>query len=130
MAEGRAEFMRSKAWREAYEVGLEIYQRAAEFPSPHRFTLGSQLQRAAISMPTNLAEGFGRRRSGEKAHFYSISRASGDELKTLLLFARDLRLISPEVFDTLMSKLDRASKLAYGLIQGMDSWNDPPRKPN
>lgn len=113
--------MRLKAWRIAYEAGLEIYQLAAGFPTPHRLTLGSQMQRAAIALPTNLAEGFGRRFSPEKARFYSMSRASGDELKTLLLFARDLRLLSPERFDDVMAKVERSRELTDGLIRDMDS---------
>jgi len=125
MAEWFAEFTRLKAWQAAYGAGIEIYNLACEFPHPHLYSLGAQLQRAAVSLPTNIAEGFGRRRSREKAHFYSISHASGDELKCLLFFARDRGLVPPERFESLMRRVDEACRLVFGLMQGMDSWVDP-----
>jgi four helix bundle protein len=124
MAEWRAEFTRLKAWQAAYGVASEIYDLACAFPHPHLYALGGQLQRAAISLPTNIAEGFGRRRSRDKAHFYTIAHASGEELKCLLFFARDRSLIPPPLFESLMARLDESGRLAHGLIEGMDSWRD------
>jgi four helix bundle protein len=125
MPDWYAEFTRLKAWQVAYGVGIEIYNLVCAFPRPHLFSLGPQLQRAAISLPTNIAEGFGRRRSRDKAHFYSIAHASGDELKCLLFFARDGGLLPPERFESLIRRVDEACRLVFGLMEGMDSWVDP-----
>ena len=120
-----AEFTKLKAWQAAYAVGWEIYSLACALPHPHLYSLGGQLQRAAISMPTNIAEGFGRRRSRDKAHFYTIAHASSEEVKCLLFFARDARLVDQERFDSLMIRLGEAGRLIYGLIEGMVDWQDP-----
>ena len=125
MAAWNAEFAKLKAWQAAYAVGREIFQLASALPHPHLYTLGGQLQRAAISMPTNIAESFGHRRSRDKAHFYTIAHSSGEELKCLLFFARDGGLLGPERFEALMIRLGEAGRLIYGLIEGMASWHDP-----
>ena len=124
MAEWNAAFTKLKAWQLAYAVGLEIYNLACALPHPHLYSLGGQLQRAAISLPTNISEGFGRRRSRDKAHFYTIAHSSDEELKCLLFFARDGRLIRPDRFESLMSRLDEACRLTHGLIDGMSEWRD------
>ena len=125
MATWTAGFTQLTAWQVAYQVGLEVYDLACGFPHPHRFALAGQLQRAAISLPTNVAEGFGRRHGRDKARFYEIAHASGDELKCLLFFARDKKLCSLETFESLMTALDRACRLIYRLMEGMEGWQDP-----
>jgi four helix bundle protein len=125
MGEWNAEFTRLKAWQVAYGAGLEVYNLARALPRPDLYSLGGQLQRAAISLPTNIAEGFGRRRSRDKAHFYTVAHSSGEELKCLLFFARDGRLLAPDRFESLMIRLDEAGRLIHGLIEGMAAWHDP-----
>ena len=120
-----ADFTKLKAWQLAYAVGLEIYELACRFPHPHLFSLGGQLQRAALSLPTNIAEGSGRLRSRDKAHFYAIAYSSGAELKSLLMFARDLRRIPADRFQSLFDRLDEACRLTHSLIEGMSRWVDP-----
>ncbi|HEX7897702.1 MAG TPA: four helix bundle protein [Planctomycetota bacterium] len=120
-----AEFTKLRAWQAAYAVGLEIYNLACRFPHPHLFALGGQLQRAALSMSNNLAEGSGRRGSRDKKHFYVIAYASGAEAKNMLFFARDLQLISAERFDSLFARLDETCRLIHGLLEGMSRWIDP-----
>ena len=116
-------FTKLKAWQVAYGVGLEIYNLACRFPHPHLFALGGQLQRAALSLSNNIAEGFGRRSARDKAHFYAIAYSSGAEVKNLLYFARDLQLILPDRFQELFSRLDEACRLAHGLLEGMRDWH-------
>jgi four helix bundle protein len=125
MSTWRAEFTRLKAWQLAYDVGLEIYKLAARFPHPHLFSLGSQLSRAAVSLSTNIAEGYGRRAARDKAHFYVIAHSSAEELKNLLFFARDLCLIDEPRVESLLSRVDESSRILHGLIEAMDSWRNP-----
>lgn len=119
-----ADFTSLKAWQVAYAVGLDIYNLACRFPHPHLFALGGQLQRAAVSFSNNISEGFGRRKSRDKAHFYTVGYSSGNELKNLLFFARDNRLIEPETAASLLARVDEGCRLTNGLIEGMDSWVD------
>lgn len=125
MSAWRADFTRLKAWQLAFDVGLELYRRASEFPHPHLFTLGAQLQRAAISLSSNISEGYGRRRSKDKAHFYVIAHSSGEEIKNLLFFAKAMSLLNEEAFESLMGRVDEAGRLLHGLIESMGGWHDP-----
>lgn len=119
------DFSKLKAWQVAYAVGLDIYNLACRFPHPHLYALGAQMQRAAISLSNNISEGFGRRRSKDKAHLYTIGYSSGNELKNCLFFARDTGLIPLETVNALLARLDEACRLANGLIEGMEKWVDP-----
>lgn len=124
MSAWRADFTRLKAWQVAYQAGLEIYRLAAAFPHPHLFSLGAQLLRASLSLSTNISEGYGRRGARDKAHFYVIAHSSAEELKNLLFFARDLRLIDEERFEDLISRVDESSRILFGLIEAMGSWKN------
>jgi four helix bundle protein len=117
------DFTKLKAWQAAYAVGLDLYNLACRFPHPHLFALGGQVQRAALSISSNIAEGFGRRSARDKAHFYAVAYASGAELKNLLFFARDLRLVPADRFQELFTRLDEACRLAHGLQEGMRDWH-------
>ena len=121
MASWTAGFTQLTAWEVAFEVGDEVLSLAARFPHPFLFSLGSQMMRAALSVPVNIAEGYGRRHSKDKARFYEIAHASGDELKCLLLFARKRKLMTEDVFQSLMERLDRACRLVHGLMASMDA---------
>ena len=78
-----------------------------------------------MSFSTNIAEGDGRRRSRDKAHFYVIAHSSGEELKNLLFFARDLKLGVPDRFETVMDLIDEAGRILHGLIESLGAWIDP-----
>src|SRR5678815_1428321 len=81
-------------WRKAHALTLEIYVTSARFPADERYGLTRQLRRAAASVPTNLAEGCGRRSQREFAHFVSIASGSASELEYQLVLARDLSFLS------------------------------------
>ena len=125
MAAWEAQFMKLKAWQVAYRVALDVYRLVDRLPRSDLYSLGGQLQRSALSMPTNIAEGTARRGARDKARFYTIAKSSGEELKSLLLFARDLGRLSPAVFDHLMPRVDEACRLAHGMIEAMGAWSDP-----
>ncbi len=124
MANWRAEFMRLEAWKVSHEVALEIYRVTAAFPARERFSLVDQMRRAALSMPSSIAEGYARRRPRDKGYFYTVARSSGEELKAELLVARDLGYIAPGPFEALMSRLDHACRLTHGMIEAMEAKAD------
>lgn len=102
-----------------FEFVKEIYLVTNEFPVNEKFGLTSQIRRAAVSIPANIAEGAGRKSKKEFINFLSIALGSLSELDTLLLLAGDLKFISSEVTDELLIKLDVIGKLIYGLMKSL-----------
>ena len=79
-----------KVWQKAYQLCLEVYKITKPFPSEERYGLTSQIRRAAVSIPSNIAEGYGRRTTGEYLQSLYISYGSICELETQILLSRDL----------------------------------------
>jgi four helix bundle protein len=77
-------------WQKAHQWVLEVYHFTACFPGREQFGLTSQLRRAAISIPANIAEGFKRRGNADKARFYNIAQGSIEECRYYLILTRDL----------------------------------------
>jgi four helix bundle protein len=78
------------AWQKAHRFVLEIYQLTKSFPPDERFGLIDQMRRAAVSVPSNIAEGFSRGTAKDKIQFYSIAKGSLTELLSQLYIAQDL----------------------------------------
>lgn len=81
-------------WKEARKLVSDVYKLTSEFPSDEKFGLKSQLQLAAISVPSNIAEGFGRSSSADTQRFLFIARGSLFEIETQLYLCLDVELIS------------------------------------
>ena len=85
------DFRDLKVWQKAHNVVLAVYRASAEFPAAERFGLTSQLRRAAVSIPANIAEGCVRSSDADFARFLHISLGSASEVDYYLLLARDLK---------------------------------------
>ena len=105
------------AWKFSLEFVKEIYSATAFFPSDEKFGLISQIRRAAVSLPCNIAEGAGRKSLKEFINFLSIALGSLAELDTLLLLSKELRYLKEEACFDLLKKLDIIGKLIYGLMK-------------
>jgi len=81
-------------WQKSYELVLEIYKTTGNFPKSEIYGLSQQMRRAAVSIPSNIAEGYGRKHKTEYNQFLSISYGSLLELETQFLLATDLNYIS------------------------------------
>jgi four helix bundle protein len=88
------DFKSLKIWQNAHRLVTQIYKLTGTFPKSEQFGLTSQLQRAAISIVTNIVEGYGRETKKDFNHFLVISRGSLQETRSLLLIAHDLGYIS------------------------------------
>jgi four helix bundle protein len=77
-------------WQKAHQWVLDIYRFTECFPGKEQFGLTSQLRRAAISIPANIAEGFTRKGNSDKARFYNIAQGSVEECRYYLILAQDL----------------------------------------
>jgi len=84
------DFRELVVWRKAHEFVLSIYHYSADFPKQELYGLTSQMRRAAVSVPGNIAEGFRRRGRADKARFMNLAEASLDECSYYLILAKDL----------------------------------------
>lgn len=111
------DFTDLETWKKAHELALMIYEASEKFPKSEVFGLVSQIQRAAVSITSNIAEGFGRQTLREKIQFYYQAQGSLTEVKNQLILSNDLHYISDEEFDKIMSTLITSHKLLQGLLR-------------
>ena len=103
-------------WKKSVELGTEIYQLTKQFPSDERFGLISQLRRAAISVPSNIAEGAGRKSNKVFSQFLSISYGSLCELETQLIVSTNLGYIKEDEIHYYSEKIVELQKMIFSLI--------------
>jgi four helix bundle protein len=103
------------AWQQAHTLVLMVYKAAEEFPKKELFGLSNQITRAAVSITSNIAEGFSRAGRKEKAQFYYMSLGSLTEVQNQLIIARDLKYLNS--FNEIYQQAIRVHKLISGLIK-------------
>ena len=109
-----------KIWNKAIELTVDVYKATSNFPSDERFGLTSQSRRAAVSIPSNIAEGAGRNSIKEFNNFLGIANGSSYELQTQLVIANKLDLLASEVLEPLLSQIDELQKMTFGFQQMLD----------
>lgn len=109
------------AWKNGHELVLDIYRFTKKFPKEEQFGLTNQLRRAAVSITSNIAEGFSRKSFKEKGQFYFMALGSLSEIQNQSLIAKDVGYISLEDFEKLTNKTIVVSKLINGLIRVVNS---------
>jgi four helix bundle protein len=109
------------AWKEAHILVLDIYKITKTFPRDEIYGLISQMRRAAVSITSNIAEGFSRRSFKDKAHFYTIALGSLTELENQIYISKDVGYLHLTVTQGLISQLLIAQKLINGLISKTNS---------
>lgn len=112
-------FTELDAWKHGHELVVSIYRLTDGCKVKHQ-SLANQMQRAAVSVTSNIAEGFGRQSIADKKHFYVISRGSTTELQNQLLIARDIGICEAEVFQKLAEQTIIVHKLITGLIKSIE----------
>ena len=105
------------AWQEGHKLVLMIYKLTQSFPSSQQFSLITQIQRASISVTSNISEGFSRKSKEDSTHFFYMALGSLTELQNQLLISRDLSYCSKEVFAEIANQTVVVSKLLNGLIK-------------
>ena len=86
-------------WQRSIEMTVAIYKLTAAFPKEALYGLTSQLRRAAVSVASNIAEGYGRRSTGEYKQFLGMARGSNMEVQTQLVISRELDMGSPDTLN-------------------------------
>lgn len=104
-----------EAWKEAHKLVVMVYRLVKAFPQDEMFGLASQMKRSALSVSSNIAEGFGRFGSKEKLQFFNIARGSLIELDNQQTVARDVRYVNQQTQDILVAQIELVHKLLNGL---------------
>lgn len=109
------------AWIKSFEFVKDIYSITEKFPHEEKFGLVSQMRRAAVSIPVNIAEGAARKGRKEFIQFLHIAMGSMTELDTLILLSSELGFIPNSDSNDLIEKLDTIGKIIYGLIKNLET---------
>lgn len=109
------------AWQKAYQFTLLVYKCTSSFPNEEKYTLCSQFQRAAVSIPANIAEGYKRVGKNDKLHFLNFAQGSLEECRCYL--SKDLGYISEEQKNELYACLQDTSKLLNWYCKGIINNN-------
>jgi four helix bundle protein len=118
-------YERFEAWKVAHDLALEVYRITEEWPAGERYQLTSQVRRAALSVPTNIAEGAAKKGVREFRRYLDIARGSLSELSYLLRFSKDRKVLDVETFHALDEIRNRCGKVMWGLYASLS----PPKSP-
>ena len=107
-------------WQKSYHLCLKIYKITNTFPKEEIYELISQLRRAAVSVPSNIAEGYGRKTTGEYLQLLYIAYGSICELETQILLSGDLGYIMAEDLQQILRDLGDIERMSKGLIKSIE----------
>lgn len=113
-------FRELKIWKLGIEISKSIFQITRDFPREERYSLTSQLTRCAISIPSNIAEGCGRKSNKELNQFLSISLGSSFELETQIILAHEFGYIDKIIFDGILMQINEIQKMIVGLQKSLN----------
>ena len=114
-------FTELKVWQRGHALVLSVYRMTTGFPLNERYGLTSQVRRAALSVPTNIAEGSKRITSQEYARFLNIAEASLAETEYLLMVSCDLGYITPIMADKAFLEISELSRMLHGLRKKVEA---------
>ncbi len=108
-----------EVWQRGVDLVERIYKLTPSFPSEEKFGLTAQIRRAAVSIPSNIAEGWGRDSTKEYVHFVRIARSSLFEVETQLIIAHRLGYLNEDALKTLLQETDVESRMLLSLIRSL-----------
>ena len=114
-----------RVWQQSIEMVTSIYKMTMTFPKDEVFGLVSQMRRAAVSVPSNIAEGYARGSDGEKLHFHRISSGSMSEIETQLMLSLNLGYIGQDAYDILSEQITSVWKQLNSLISSVKNRLSP-----
>jgi four helix bundle protein len=110
-------------WQRAMELVILVYRVSSEFPRQETYGLTSQIRRASISVPSNIAEGYGRATRKEYLQFLSIAQGSLKELETQAILAERLNYATTAQVEKLLAEAERVGKMLGSLIRSLKTEN-------
>lgn len=115
-----------KVWQKFYKLFLRIYKITAGFPKDERFGLVSQIRRTAGSIPSNVAEGYGRKTTPDYIRDLFIACGSICELETQILLSEDLRYIDPAVCEEIKEEIQEVERMLKALTRALEEKHSNP----
>lgn len=106
-----------EAWKVAHRLVIGIYKLTQKYPRGEQFGIVNQMRRAAVSITSNIAEGFSRTSLKEKAQFYSIAKGSLTEIENQLIISCDIHYISSKDFEQIEMDVRQTNRLITGLLR-------------
>ena len=113
-------FQDLNVWQKAMKLVREVYELTAQLPKEEKYGIVSQLRRASVSVPSNIAEGHGRSSKRDFSRFLSIALGSLREVQTLLLLCDDLGLAKPSAQ---LTQCEDIAKMHHGLMKSLEGKN-------
>lgn len=110
-------------WKNGHNLVLQIYKLTKKFPKEEKYGLTDQIRRATVSITSNIAEGFGRIKYNDKAHFYTMALGSIYEVQNQILISKDIGYVTEEESNLLMINSTNISKICSGLIKKTKSFD-------
>ena len=109
-----------KVWQKSYNLCLLIYKVTSDFPRQEQYNLVSQIRRTAVSLPSNIAEGYGRKTTVEYIRYLYIAYGSHCELETQVSLSGDLELIKPDILDKIQQDIAEVERMIKSLINSLE----------
>ena len=114
-------FKELKVWQKAYQVCLDVYSISRNFPAEEKFGLTSQIRRSAVSVQSNISEGYGRRTTPDYFRSLYIAYGSNCELETQALLSGDLAYINNDNQKILLDNISEVERMLKALIKSLES---------
>ena len=111
------DFKKLKVWQKSHELTLHIYESTNAFPSSELYGLTSQIRRASVSIPSNIAEGCGRDSQAELIRFFYIAMGSASEVEYQLLLAHDLAYLESKQYQLLQREITEIKRMMTGFVK-------------
>lgn len=115
------DFKDLRIWQKGMEIAEKCYFITQLFPKDELYGMVQQIRRSAVSIPANIAEGYGRRYRGEYLRFLNIAQGSINELETHLILSKRLKLCSEEEVEMIIALLKQESKMIISLINKLEN---------
>ena len=115
-----------KVWQKSYRLCLEIYKATKEFPKEETYGLISQIRRSVISVPSNIAEGYGRKSTLEYIRFLHVAYGSICELETQVLLSGDLGYVKTAKLKIFQKEIGEIERMLKALIKSLESRHSNP----
>ena len=119
-----------RVWQEAMDLVTEVYKLVQSLPKSEIFSLGDQLRRASVSIPCNIAEGFGRQHTREFVQFLAIAKGSLSELETQVLIAQRLEYTRDETAAALLARTESVGRMISALRTSLEKRASPEKRGN
>jgi four helix bundle protein len=108
------------AWQKAFEMGIAVYALTKTIPDHERYGLTSQMRRSAVSVASNIAEGYGRQSRTDYVRFPKVARGSLYELETQMLFAVELGYVEKSASEVVFGQFSECGRVLAGLIRSLE----------